>query len=167
MSTQNYQSYFTTGKVRMLAIWANKRHPAYPNVPTGVEKGLKRTVAEVGMGLVGPKGLPPVIVKKWEEVLRQILKDPQVMNAIEKLDFVIHPVNGEQFKKEIVDEFAVFKQIAADMIKNRESGPSVPGLNPWNRMAPCLSDGGVLSRKKCVETFRNEGRSLYFKKMNP
>ena len=117
MSTQNYQSYFTTGKVRMLAIWANKRHPAYPNVPTGVEKGLKRTVAEVGMGLVGPKGLPPAIVKKWEEVLRQALKDPQVMNAIDKFDFVIDPMNGEEFKKEIVDEFAVFKQIAADTIK--------------------------------------------------
>ena len=99
----------------MLAIWANKRHPAYPNVPTGVEKGLKRTVAEVGMGLVGPKGLPPEIVKKWEEVLRQALKDPQVMNAIDKFDFVIDPMNGEGFKKEIVDEFAVFKQIAATL----------------------------------------------------
>jgi tripartite-type tricarboxylate transporter receptor subunit TctC len=112
MSTQNYQSYFQTGKVRMLAIWANKRHPSYPNVPTGVEKGLKRTVAEVGMGLVGPKGLPPEIVKKWDETLRLALKDPQVMKAIKDFDFVINPASGEEFKKEIVEEFAVFKQIA-------------------------------------------------------
>ena len=39
------------------------------------------------------------------------------MNAIDKFDFVIDPMNGEGFKKEIVDEFAVFKQIAADTIK--------------------------------------------------
>jgi tripartite-type tricarboxylate transporter receptor subunit TctC len=112
MSTQNYQSYFQAGKVRMLGIFANKRHPSYPSVPTAVEKGLKRTVAEVGMGLVGPKGLSPEIVKKWEEALRQALKDPQVIKAIDKFDFVIDPMNGEGFKKEIVDEYAVFKQIA-------------------------------------------------------
>jgi tripartite-type tricarboxylate transporter receptor subunit TctC len=69
------------------------------------------------MALVGPKGLAPDIVKKWDETIRQVLKDPQVVQAIEKLDFVVDPESGEQFKKEIVDEYAVFKQIAADLNK--------------------------------------------------
>ena len=51
----------------ILAFFSNKRHPVYPNVPTTAEKGLKRTIAEVGMALVGPKGLSTEIVKKWEE----------------------------------------------------------------------------------------------------
>ena len=112
MSTQSYKSYFETGKVRMLAMFANKRHPVYPNVPTAVEKGLKRTVAEVGMGLLGPKGVSPEIIKTWESALRQALKDPQVLNVIQKFDYVADPMSGEDFKKEIADEYAVFKELA-------------------------------------------------------
>jgi tripartite-type tricarboxylate transporter receptor subunit TctC len=115
MATMSYKSYYSAGKIRYLAFFSNKRHPVYPNVPTTAEKGLKRTIAEVGMALVGPKGLSTEIVKKWEETIRQVLKDPQVVQAIEKLDFVVDPESGEQFKKEIVDEYAVFKQIAADL----------------------------------------------------
>lgn len=117
MATMSYKSHYAAGKIRYLGFFNKKRHPVYPNVPTTVEKGFKNTVAEVGMALVGPKGLPSDIVKKWEETLRQVLKDPQVVQAIEKLDFVVDPENGEVYKKEIVQEYAVFKQIAAELKK--------------------------------------------------
>jgi tripartite-type tricarboxylate transporter receptor subunit TctC len=112
MGNQIFASYLATGRVRLLTFFSKKRHPSFPDVPSSVEKGLKRTVAEVGMGLVGPKGLSPEIVKKWEMTIRQVLKDPQVVKAIERLDYVIDPESGEEFKKEIADEYAVFKEIA-------------------------------------------------------
>ena len=105
------KAQYDAGKIRYLAFFAKKRHPLYPNIPTAIEKGLKRTVVETGIGLVGPKGLPPAVVKKWEEVAQLALKDPAVVSAVNKLDYVIDFKRGEDFKKEIMEEFADFKEL--------------------------------------------------------
>ena len=115
MSTMAVKSQMQAGKIRILAFFSNKRNPIYPDIPCSVEKGLKGTVIEVGMGLVGPKGLSPEVVKKWEEAIQLALKDQNIVQAIEKLDYVIDFKRGEDFKKEVVDEFASFKQIMADL----------------------------------------------------
>jgi tripartite-type tricarboxylate transporter receptor subunit TctC len=101
------------GKLRVLAIFSKERHPLYPDIPTAYEKGYKQTLVDTGMGVVGPKGLPAEVVKKWEEVIQQILKDPAVIAAIHKFDFVPDYQNGAQYKKEILDEFNLFKKVMA------------------------------------------------------
>ena len=105
------KAQYDAGKIRYLAFFAKKRHPLYPAIPTAVEKGLKRTVVETGIGLVGPKGLPPAIIKRWEEAAQQALKDPAVIAAVNKLDYVIDYKSGEDYRKEIVEEFADFKEL--------------------------------------------------------
>lgn len=103
----------TAGKMRILANLAKKRHPLYPDIPTAAEKGLGKTIVETGIGLVGPKGLPPAIIKKWEEVAQLTLKDPNVIAAVEKFDFVIDYKSGEAYKKEIAEEYEFFKKLMA------------------------------------------------------
>jgi tripartite-type tricarboxylate transporter receptor subunit TctC len=105
------KSQVVAGKIRILAIFSKERHPLYPDIPTAYEKGYKQTLVDTGMGIVGPKGLPAEVIKKWETVVQATLKDPAVVAAIHKFDFVPHYLNGEQYKKEIVDEFALFKKI--------------------------------------------------------
>jgi tripartite-type tricarboxylate transporter receptor subunit TctC len=99
------------GKIRYLAFFAKQRHPLYPNIPTAVEKGLKRTIIETGIGLVGPKGLPPAVVKKWEEIAQMTMKDPNVISAVHKFDYIVDFKSGEAYKKEIAEEFADFKEL--------------------------------------------------------
>jgi tripartite-type tricarboxylate transporter receptor subunit TctC len=101
------------GKIRILAIFSKQRHPLYPDVPTAYEKGYKQTLVDTGMGIVGPKGLPAEVIKKWEQAVQTALKDPAVIAAIHKFDFVPDYQNGEQYKKEIVEEFNVFKKVMA------------------------------------------------------
>jgi tripartite-type tricarboxylate transporter receptor subunit TctC len=60
---------------------------------------------------VGPKGLPSAVVKKWEEVAEKTMKDPNVISAIQKFDYVTDFKRGEIFKKEIVEEMAFFKTL--------------------------------------------------------
>jgi tripartite-type tricarboxylate transporter receptor subunit TctC len=105
------KSQVLAGKIRILAIFSKQRHPAFPDVPTAYEKGYKQTLVDTGMGIVGPKGLPAEVIRKWEQVVQQTLKDPAVIAAIHKFDFVPDYMNGEQYKKEIVDEFVLFKKI--------------------------------------------------------
>jgi tripartite-type tricarboxylate transporter receptor subunit TctC len=105
------KSQFLAGKARILAMFSPNRHPAYPDIPTAVEKGYKQTIITTGIGLVGPKGLPLAIVKKWEEAAEKTMKDPNVISAIQKFDYVADFKRGEIFKKEIVDEMAFFKSL--------------------------------------------------------
>jgi len=67
------------------------------------------------MGLVGPKGVSPDVVKKWEDAIQLSLKEPNVIQTVEKLDFDIDFKRGEDYKKEIIDEFAEFKQVMAEL----------------------------------------------------
>jgi tripartite-type tricarboxylate transporter receptor subunit TctC len=99
------------GKIRILAIFSKQRHPAFPDVPTAYEKGYKQTLVDTGMGIVGPKGLPAEVTRKWEQVVQQVLKEPAVIAAINKFDYVSDYQNGVQYKKEIVDEFNLFKKV--------------------------------------------------------
>ncbi|MDA8125245.1 MAG: tripartite tricarboxylate transporter substrate binding protein [Deltaproteobacteria bacterium] len=101
------------GKIRILVFFSKERHPLYPNVPTSYEKGYKQTLVDTGMGIVGPKGLPPEVIKKWDDVIRAAVKDPAFVAMVNKFDFVPHYLNGAQYKKEIVDEFALFKKVTA------------------------------------------------------
>ncbi|MBA4422590.1 MAG: hypothetical protein C0390_05725 [Syntrophus sp. (in: bacteria)] len=107
------RSQVQAGKVRVLAIFSKERHPLYPDIPTAYEKGYKQTLVDTGMGVVGPKGLPAEVIKKWETVVQATLKDPAVIAAIHKFDFVPDYQNGAQYKKEILDEFNMFKQVMA------------------------------------------------------
>jgi tripartite-type tricarboxylate transporter receptor subunit TctC len=99
------------GKIRILAIFSKERHPLYPDIPTAYEKGYKQTLVDTGMGIVGPKGLPAEVIRKWEQVVQTTLKDPAVISAVHKFDFVPDYQTGDQYKKEITDEFALFKKI--------------------------------------------------------
>ena len=112
-STIAAKSQLDAGKIRILLFFSKVRHPLYPNVPTSYEKGYKQTLVDTGMGIVGPKGLPAEVIKKWEDVIQAAIKDPAYVSMVHKFDFVPHYLNGVQYKKEIVDEFALFKEVMA------------------------------------------------------
>jgi tripartite-type tricarboxylate transporter receptor subunit TctC len=101
----------TSGKLRMLAIFSKQRHPSFPDVPTAYEKGYKQTLVDTGMGIVGPKGLPAEVIMKWEQAVQTMFKDPAVIEAIRKFEFVPDYQNGTQYKKEVADEYHLFKKV--------------------------------------------------------
>jgi tripartite-type tricarboxylate transporter receptor subunit TctC len=68
------------GKIRLLAVFNPARVPAYPNVPTVKELGYD-VVVEKFRGLAGPRGLPPDIVRIWDEAAQKLLADPEYQRA--------------------------------------------------------------------------------------
>lgn len=65
------------GKLKALAMSGPKRLAALPNVPTFAELGYKDFEASFYLGLVAPKGTPPVIVNRMATELRKILTAPE------------------------------------------------------------------------------------------
>lgn len=106
------KSHLQSGKVRLLAVCSPKRLPNFPGIPTLAEKGYEKSSFATALGLGGPKGLSPAIVKKWEEAVEKTVKDPKVVATVEKIEgVVIDYKHGEDYKKELMAELVMFKEI--------------------------------------------------------
>lgn len=74
--------FIKSGQLRALLVTSDKRVPAFPDVPTAAEAGLKDFNVISFIGLYGPPGLPADIVKKANAALNAALKDPAVIKGI-------------------------------------------------------------------------------------
>jgi tripartite-type tricarboxylate transporter receptor subunit TctC len=74
--------FIKSGQLRPLLVTSEKRVPAFPDVPTAAEAGLKDFNVISFIGLFGPPGLPADIVKKANTALNTALKDPTVTKGI-------------------------------------------------------------------------------------
>jgi tripartite-type tricarboxylate transporter receptor subunit TctC len=65
MITQpNSKDLITSGKMRALAVSSARRSAFYPELPTVAEAGVPGYQSVAWYGLVGPRGMPPDLVKK-------------------------------------------------------------------------------------------------------
>ncbi len=64
------------GTVRVLATFGSERIPTLPGVPTVTEAGYDVEL-EKFRGLAGPKGLPPEVIRIWNEAAQKLLADPE------------------------------------------------------------------------------------------
>lgn len=74
--------FIKSGQLRPLLVTSDKRVPAFPDVPTAAELGLKDFSIISFIGLFGPPGLSPEIVKAANTALNTALKDPAVIKGI-------------------------------------------------------------------------------------
>ena len=74
--------FIKSGQLRPLLVTTDKRVPAFPDVPTAAEAGLKDFNIVSFIGLYGPPKLPADIVKKANTALNAALKDPGVTKGI-------------------------------------------------------------------------------------
>ncbi len=78
--------HYKSGKVRVLAFTGDKRHPAFPEIPTMAEAGVPNYKHDGGwFALFGPAGMPADIVDKlWREV-KKAEENPGVLDRFQKL----------------------------------------------------------------------------------
>ena len=74
--------FIKSGQLRPLLVTSEKRVPAFPDVPTAAEAGVKDFTILSFIGLYGPPGLPPEVVRKANAALNTALKDPTVVKGI-------------------------------------------------------------------------------------
>ncbi|MBT8535009.1 tripartite tricarboxylate transporter substrate binding protein [Polynucleobacter paneuropaeus] len=76
------------GKVRTLAIAAEKRHPALPDVPTFKELGIN-WVDGAYRGIGVPKATPKLIQQKLSDYFALLNSDPEIKKKLEDAGFVL------------------------------------------------------------------------------
>jgi tripartite-type tricarboxylate transporter receptor subunit TctC len=71
-----------TGKIRVLAVAAERRLSAAPNIPTTAEAGLPGVIASGFIGLFAPAGTPAPIVEQISKASAQALADADMRRLI-------------------------------------------------------------------------------------
>lgn len=105
-------SQVRAGKVRLLAVTANKRSPEVPEVPTMAEAGFPGMEAEAFSGLVAPAGTPPAIINKINGELREIVKLPDVIERFKQLAANPFSNTPEEFAAHVAREIPRWREIA-------------------------------------------------------
>jgi tripartite-type tricarboxylate transporter receptor subunit TctC len=106
--------YMQDGRLRAVAVTSPRRAGISPDVPTVIEAGQPRLVAENFLGLSAPAGIKPDIAARFNAVMAEVLADAGIVKKLEDL--------GVYGRKMSIAEFNAFvaKQVSdwAPLVKS-------------------------------------------------
>ena len=89
---------YKAGNLRVLALATEERFSPFVDVPTLTERGYP-VAPEYWRGVMGPKDVPDAVVDKWNEVLEQVVADPEFKEFLENANMY----NGYMPSKEFAE----------------------------------------------------------------
>jgi tripartite-type tricarboxylate transporter receptor subunit TctC len=98
-------SYRGNEQIRPLVVFADKRHPSYPDVPTARELGVTTAVPPGQNGLYAPKGLPAEIKAALEKACTTAVKSDGVLKVIGNTGQSVAFLDGKQFHDQTVADY--------------------------------------------------------------
>lgn len=100
-----------SGKLRALAITADKRSPLLSTVPTLAESGVSGANVYSWQAIAGPKGMPTDVKNKLSSALTAALNDKGIRERFTDVGFEIVASTPEQFASFQATEFARWKKV--------------------------------------------------------
>jgi tripartite-type tricarboxylate transporter receptor subunit TctC len=85
------------GRLRALGVASETRNALAPELPTLSEAGLPDFVALTFTGIVAPAGVSPAVVARLNGAIGQVLAEPPVRTALERLGAEIRPGSPADF----------------------------------------------------------------------
>lgn len=74
-----------SGRIKLMGIATLERSSSAPKLPTLAEQGLAGFEASPWSALLAPKGTPPEIVNRLNEVVNKVIKEPAMVESFAKL----------------------------------------------------------------------------------
>jgi tripartite-type tricarboxylate transporter receptor subunit TctC len=90
--------HIKAGKLRPLATWGAKRHPALPEVPTLKELGIDNEFY-IWAGLFAPAGTPEPIIRQLRDAVKLAVNDAQFKKSMEGAGQPIFYLDAPEFKQ--------------------------------------------------------------------
>ena len=90
-------------KLKVLMTFNSKRIPAFPNLPTFVEKGYPDVVIDKFRGFAAPKNTPPEAVKALEEAFRKVLDNADYRKTLSNAEQIPAYQNAAEFQKFVTE----------------------------------------------------------------
>lgn len=100
------------GKLRGLAVTSAARLPAWPDIPTMAEAGLKDMVITPWVGLFAPAGTPKAVVTRLQQEVARVVNLPDVRSRLESLGITPAGTTSEDFTKTVAGDLERYSAIA-------------------------------------------------------
>ena len=92
------------GQLRLLAVFTATRAKRFPEIPTVKELGFDVIVDSPG-GLIGPKGMDPVVVAVLADAFRAAAQEPEHLKFLENMDQPLILLDGPAYKAEMAKTY--------------------------------------------------------------
>ncbi|MDO8944665.1 MAG: tripartite tricarboxylate transporter substrate-binding protein, partial [Desulfobacterales bacterium] len=102
------------GRVRAIAVSGKERSPAYPDIPTVAESGLKDFDVTGWFGIVAPTGTPQPIVDRLTREWTTIVNDPAVRKELVSRGLEPQGKDAQTFGQLISRERAMWQRIITE-----------------------------------------------------
>jgi tripartite-type tricarboxylate transporter receptor subunit TctC len=99
------------GRLKLLAIVGDARHPDFPDLPTVGEAGFPELNTPGNFAIFAPRGTPQSIVTRLNAEVVKIAKTPEMRDAMMTVGFAMGYDTPEEMKKAIDDEAKVYARI--------------------------------------------------------
>lgn len=109
-------SHVQAGKLKILALFAEKRLEMFPDVPTVKEQGVDFAMG-MWRGLVAPKGTPPDAIKKLHDAFKQGMDDPVFKKNAMDMAVNLSYLGPEPFGKLMAREDEFFGKLVKEIKK--------------------------------------------------
>ncbi|MCJ9713346.1 tripartite tricarboxylate transporter substrate binding protein, partial [Bordetella hinzii] len=83
-------------RVRLLAVYSEKRAKKWPDVPTLKELGYGIS-EQSPYGIAGPPGMAPAVMARLHDAFQQALDDPEHLKTLETLNQDVVYMSGADF----------------------------------------------------------------------
>jgi tripartite-type tricarboxylate transporter receptor subunit TctC len=102
------------GKLRALAVTSAKRSPAFPDVATMAESGIRGQESELIIGAVVPAGTPKPVVDLLQRQIARIVALPDVKERLDTLGFAAVASTPEAFAAQIKGDIETWSKVVRD-----------------------------------------------------
>ncbi len=101
-------------KIRILAVATRARAPQLPDQPTLDELGFSGFDADIRYGVLGPPGMPPAIVARYNSEIGEILRSPDVTERLAKQGLRSVAETPEKYAGNIVQDLTKWSNVVTD-----------------------------------------------------
>ncbi len=106
--------HIDSGRLRPLAVTTSKRAADLPNVPTIAENGYPGFEAPAWWAFLASSKTPPDIVKRMNEELNKVLKNPEVAKKLDAQGIDIMGGSSEQARVFIDRQMTIWAKVVKD-----------------------------------------------------
>jgi len=104
----------SSGKVRALAVVADQRSPALPEVPTFVESGFKSINQTIWWGLMAPSQTPDEVIATLNAALNRALDQPEAARKLEAAGYSVMKGTPEDLARRHRTDHDVFGKVVQE-----------------------------------------------------
>ncbi|MBP1768809.1 MAG: hypothetical protein H6P98_2924 [Candidatus Aminicenantes bacterium] len=109
-------NHVRAGKLRIIALFSDKRFDMFPDVPTVKEQGLDFTMG-MWRGVAAPKGTPPAVIQKLHDAFKKGMDDPGFQKAAKDMAVNLQYLPPAEFGKWMAQDDEAFGKLVKEIKK--------------------------------------------------